>query len=327
MKERHLKTLSYCYLIIPIIVFCLGWIKPIFSIPLTIGLTAIIAKKIKDNKQAIDKEECFITNKQTVAIFIVILLICITAGLGGVFYQSSDWGWRNAVFRDLINYEWPVYYEQTNNGLTYYIGFWLVPALVGKVMLQICEPISWQVANIALLFWSAIGLLITILWFIKLLKIKNNKAVILAIIFFLGFSGLDILGIMLTRFYNIHIEWWARYFQYSSNITQLFFVFNQSIIAWLITLMFLDEEKVNNYMLIILLCLPYCPLPFLGLIPLMGVKGISILIRSIKNKQFKEFLKDVFSVQNILGFIMILPIFAVYYGSNSGITGTRKLWN
>ena len=72
--------------------------------------------------------------------------------------------------------------------------------------------------------------------------------------------------------------------QFSSFTTQLFWVFNQSIVAWIVTIMFIDEKKVNNYMLIILLCLPYAPLPFVGLIPLMATRAVKFLIKFVINK-------------------------------------------
>ena len=135
---------------------------------------------------------------------------------------------------------------------------------------------------------------------------------------FLSFSGLDIVGIFIK---NIHtegfqIEWWAIEFQFSSMITQLFWVFNQTIAPWLITLIFINEKNVRNYMLLILLCLPYGPLPFIGLIPLLGVRGVKFLIQAIKQKAVKEFIKDVISIENAISFFVILPVYYFFYTGN-----------
>ena len=139
--------------------------------------------------------------------------------------------------------------------------------------------------------------------------------------FFLGFSGLDVIGSLLTGNVGFHLEWWAYYIQFSSMITQLFWVFNQIVVPWIIIFMFLDEKKVDKYLLLILLCLPYGPLPFLGFIPLMGVRGIKILVQSIKKQELKKFIKDVFSLDNIFAFIAIFPIYLAYYRSNSAVSG------
>lgn len=53
-------------------------------------------------------------------------------GQTGFFYQNSDWGYRNAIYRDLITNSWPVYYPQKDTALVYYIGHWLVPAALTK---------------------------------------------------------------------------------------------------------------------------------------------------------------------------------------------------
>ena len=129
MKIKNLKILKYLYLIIPIICFFVGWLKPIVSIPLSIlllGTIILFFLKNKGTTEIIDETEkdnhCFIDSTSIALIFLTVLLICITAGQGNVFYQSEDWHWRNAIFRDLINIKWPVYYEQLDASLTYYRG-------------------------------------------------------------------------------------------------------------------------------------------------------------------------------------------------------------
>ena len=42
MTDRKLKLISYLYLIIPVIIFIMGWIKIVFSIPITICLLVIL---------------------------------------------------------------------------------------------------------------------------------------------------------------------------------------------------------------------------------------------------------------------------------------------
>jgi len=104
-------------------------------------------------------------------------------------------------------------------------------------------------------------------------------------------------------------------------ITQLFWVFNQCIVPWIITLMFLEEKRVNNYLALILLCLPYGPLPFLGLVIVFACNGICFMIKSIRKKEFKKFITDVFSVQNMLALVSILPIYLFFYMNNASAAG------
>lgn len=345
MTGKKLKIISYLYLITPIIIFAIGWIKPVFSIPIIICLLIILKllyKQIKDDIKLI------IEFKKIIPIFLIILLICITSGHGGLFYQSTDWDARNAIFRDLIQQDWPVYYEKSNSALTYYIGQWMVPGIFGKIYICIANIISsvfpnmftsimknmslevaFKIGNIALLFWNALGVLISILWLIKVLKLEKKRDIILSIIIFMFFSGLDVLGIYIFGTYGtflkrIHLEWWAGIYQFSSMITQLFWVFNQSISVWIITFMFLEEKRVNNYMILILLALPFSPLPFIGLVILFGCNGIRFLIEAIQNKKVMNFIKDIFSIQNILAFFTILPLYGCFYFGNSSATGNSE---
>ena len=145
MTEKKLKLISYLYLIIPIIIFVIGWTKVVFSIPITICLIVIFKLLCNQIKY---RNENIIEFKKIIPIFIIILLICITSGLGGFFYQSSDWDARNAIFRDLVQQDWPVYYEKSNSALTYYIGQWMVPSVFGKIVIVIANAISSIFPNI-----------------------------------------------------------------------------------------------------------------------------------------------------------------------------------
>ena len=106
MSKKNLKLISYIYMILPIIIFILGFIKNIYSIPMTIGLLIILFFLYKQIK---NENEIFIETKSVISIFIAITILCILAGQGNFFYQSNDYNARNAIFRDLIQNKWPVY--------------------------------------------------------------------------------------------------------------------------------------------------------------------------------------------------------------------------
>lgn len=322
MKDKSLYRLSYLYLLLPIICFYLSYLKIYISIPLVILLSIIIYKIFKEY----DNKDIIISKKNLIIIFIFTIILCITAGLGGFFYQSSDYHYRNAIFRDMITKSFPVYYNNYNVYLDYYFGFWIIPALIGKLGLFISNEVAFNIGNIGLLIWASFGVVLTFIWIIKLFSLKNKKSIIKYILVFIFFSGLDILGIIVSHRYdllnNLHLEWWGGGYQYSSVLTTLFWVFNQSICSWLITLMYFSEKKVNHFMLLILLALPYSPLPFCGLVILFFAKGVYLLIKSIKESHFKSFIKDVFSIYNIISFITILPIYYLFYSSNTASSGS-----
>jgi len=147
---------------------------------------------------------------------------------------------------------------------------------------------------------------------------------------FIFFSGMDIIGIFFPKHsaYIWHIEWWALIAQYSSFTTVLFWVFNQGISAWLLTLMFYNNKKsIENFGIIALLCFFCSPLPFLGLSAFLIIYSIKLLVDKLKTKQIKQYFKCVFSIQNIISVFLITPVIVLFFISkysaySNGIANT-----
>ncbi|WP_027205180.1 hypothetical protein [Butyrivibrio fibrisolvens] len=77
------------------------------------------------------------------------------SGIGGFVWQRTDFHARNALLHDLIDYSWPVIYE-SGSGLVYYLTFFLIPALVGKVL-------GFKAAEVVLYIISVAGVIIVFL--------------------------------------------------------------------------------------------------------------------------------------------------------------------
>ena len=143
MNKKQLNIISYFYLIFPILIFLIGFVKFKFAIIPVLLLIVIFLRRILEK---VETNEKFIRKKDIMIIFVIVFLICIFAGQGGLFYQSNDWHCRNAIFRDLINKKWPVYYQNQSYALTYYIGFWMFPALIGKIALCFFgKTVAWKI--------------------------------------------------------------------------------------------------------------------------------------------------------------------------------------
>jgi hypothetical protein len=126
---------------------------------------------------------------------------------------------------------------------------------------------------------------------------------------FIFFSGMDFLGssrlvenptnticllnsfnFQLSFFYKIlsnvvaanQLEWWAVIFQYSSITTQLYFVFNQCIPAWIITLLIIDQKNSRNIFFYYSILIFYGPFPFIGLFPVVVYKFFEITKKEIQ---------------------------------------------
>ena len=301
------------FLALPLLIWCIGWLKPLFAVLAVFLLIAgLFMVWKKADKEFLKTEDITIPFALIIALVLVVLLWCILGGQGGLWYQSSDWNARNAVFRDLITYDWPVVYEN-GNALCYYFGFWLVPALFGKVCL-VCglgAGIAWSVANIALLFWTACGVFLAAVLLLQLVKRSDVKTVCLVVALLIFFSGMDIVGLLLTGdasqieqrlTQKVHIEWWASIYQFSSFTTQLFWVFNQAIPAWIATLLVLSTKRVDNDIFIGALSAFLCPLPTMGLLFI----GVAKLVGEIRVEGGWNTLRSIASLQNLVALIPLL---------------------
>lgn len=249
---------------------------------------------------------------------IVLIMIWVyLSGVGGFAYQNDDFWARNAIYRDLINYNWPVTYDLSKEpayvvnllgndrvAFSYYYIFWLPIALISKIF-----NLSWFASNLLLYFYVFLGLML-VLYF---LNRKFGKRSYIALILLVLFSGLDIIEFFVANDYLPkieHIEWYGDYFyQYSSNTTQLFWIFNQSIPIWLLMSLLLNLDNKEYSLGLCALAFAYSPWAMIGLLPYM----FYIFIKNVK---------DSINFGNISICLLMLVIFGTFYfcgqkGSNA----------
>jgi hypothetical protein len=148
---KNLHRITILYLIIPFIIFCMGWLRLSVAIPATAIILWATWQLLKQDSLA----QLPISNSQFPFYLLLITFTwTLLSGVGGYTFQNWDHNWRNAVLHDLINYDWPVFYSTPESGpvkmLVYYVGYWLPSALVGKLL-------GWQAANFFLFLWTWLG--------------------------------------------------------------------------------------------------------------------------------------------------------------------------
>ncbi len=159
VSNNWLIKFSLGYLLLPFIIFCLTFLKIWIGFPIILLLGWITLRIWKQ------KGACGVVSgmsKRDLIVGLVILGFWVfLSGIGGFAFQNQDHFARNAIFKDLINFNWPVYYPESENLLTnssnaliYYVGYWLPAALFGKLF-------GWQVANIVLFIWTLLGVFLT----------------------------------------------------------------------------------------------------------------------------------------------------------------------
>lgn len=318
-----INLLACGYIGLPIVIFILGWVRWYIAVPVSLAILFAFFLALRDQTSSLP-----VVRKKDKPIIILSVLIIVGwvlfSGIGGFAFQTDDHMWRNEIFRLLVEKDWPVMSGTGSDArfLCYYIGFWMPAALFGKVFGLGAGFIFQSV-------WAILGVILVWLKLSEHLKRWSLSALLI----FILFSGLDILG-MALKGQNIfllkwqhHIEWWTT-MQYSSHSTQLYWVFNQAIYGWLLTLMILNEKKNSNLILFWPCGLLECTFPFVGMIPFLaykvfcpsvpapGTAGASVS-NSDSPRTIRNSVMELFSVQNILGGGLIGILSAIYLLGNT----------
>ncbi len=324
--------LGYLFLSVPMYIFFFGWLKLPFAIILALVLTFGLYKAWQD---APELEYSVFRLKNIPMLLIIILIAAIwvyLSGIGKFAYQNSDHMWRNAVLEKLVNNDWPVIISETGEyfkspvAMVYYFALWLPAALFGKIS-------GLSAAHVFLYWWCVIGVSLV---FILICSLNKKLSVWLAL-GFIFFSGLDAVGDFILNnstnhlwFAENHIENWAPGFQMSSITTQLFWVFNQAIPAWLITLLLLCQKDNKSIIFIYSFSFMSCTLPAIGLIPILGCIGITRIVKGwTKEKNvsgnIRHAFNEAFTFQNFtVGLLISLMSFLFLKSNSTGTSGFRK---
>ncbi|MBQ8717547.1 MAG: hypothetical protein IJY43_06895 [Clostridia bacterium] len=325
-----LKKIAFLLLALPTLVFAVGFLRLWVALPVAALLIFAYIWSIRREKEEAEEYQLSLRPWQLLVLLLIISLWCAMSGLGNLYYQSSDWAARNAIFRDLIRFDWPVVYNVSGSALVYYIAFWLPAALFGKLAAFFGADIghAFAVGNIALLVWSILNMLVIVLLVLLYVRAHSVKRFFITLAIFIGFSGLDIVGALCHRIFGVeipyHLEWWTSY-QYTSMAACLGWVFNQAIPAWLTIICFLHEKKMRNYAFLLVLCAACAPLPCIGLAVYMLVTLIVRAVRACREKRIPELLKEVLTPQNLIATAILLPIWLTYYMTNLAVSADRGL--
>ncbi len=265
-----LATAVSLYLALPFALFALGWLKLWLALPLVAVLGACLWLAARHGPKLWTPGFGRDTAWRLVVLVLIAAAWVLLAGVGRFAWQNDDHDVRNALFRILVEEPWPVLVENPPAALydgpvalVYYIGFWLPPALAGKAL-------GLAAGNAAQVLWAVLGVLL-LCWLVLAAGVKKLR--LWPLLVFIFFGGLDIVGCWLTgSFVNpftsvLHLERWANPFQFSGFSTQLFWVYNQAIPAWLATLLLYLQTSNRALVLILALSALCSTLPVLGMLP------------------------------------------------------------
>lgn len=282
--RRFLRAATAFYLLLPIGLFAYGWLRPAYAVPvlaLTVVVLAITARELwqaaRSGWRALPDRSRAAREALTLVAPAGLLLAAwlLLSGAGGLGYQNDDYRASNALLKELILSDWPLRFQFDGQPvrLVYYVGYYLPAAMMGKAG-------GWLAANAALWVWTATGCALAFAWFVRLsgaaLRGRAGRLLVLAALFCLS-GGLDFIAVSARQGappgLTAHLEFWAGYFQYSSQTTLLYWVPQQTVAAWLLTGLVLDAiydpHDLRYLGLSLAAGLLWSPLGVLGLLPLL----------------------------------------------------------
>jgi|GEM_PF-4976116 len=228
---RGLYLFALGYIGIPSILFIVFWFKPLLSLPLVAVLAVAIGYNLRKARRDVFARTPW---RRVAAFFVAAALFDLVSGVNGFLYLNADLIVRSYVLNDLINFDWPVIYTTPHGDylLRAPLAYYMPAALVGKMA-------GFMAASHVVWLWNSLGLALVLS---ILFHDKRPLVVIAATPIFFLFSGMDILGVMVS-FLQVDItsciEWWSQYFQILSHTTSIFWAPNHAIPAWILSAMFI----------------------------------------------------------------------------------------
>lgn len=191
-----LELATAAYFLAPVALFLTGWLRPGLAWPLALSLAWLLLRgAITAARDAPRGTGTGAGGWRTGARLAAVALLCAAVvactGVGGLTFRFADYFIYDAVLRMLVESPWPpgCIVPSTGDRLpaVYYFAYFLPPAAVGRL-------IGWDAAHAFHYLWNTLGVLLTVLWFLRLAGAFRLRHAIL----FLGFGGLDVIGYAAT---------------------------------------------------------------------------------------------------------------------------------
>lgn len=318
--------IAYIYILLPVIIFLIGWCKWYVALAGVIVFIFSYVKMCRNIPETFKIEWKKGNVEKALVIFFFVLFWVYLSGIGKYVYQNTDHYARNGIFETLVNNDWPVFkwYETENGvagrGLIYYIGFWMPAAVVGKVF-------GIEAGYFTQYIWAVIGVCIVY----YLICAARGKFELWPFWILVFFSGIDLIGYYIRNgsFQDMsattHLEWWTDY-QFSSFTTQLFWVFNQALPAWVIFLLLYVQRNNKQIVLIVSTAMLTSTMPFAGMV----IYLVYFMIKNIRwegsiKKWFLHFCKDTLTIENIFGGGIVTIVCMTYLLSNTAVDTNSTL--
>lgn len=308
LKKSILECIALTWLALPMIIFVLGWLRPLYAYPLEIAILLALLYPKKGLYFRIlngpsNKEYLHIDWQLAIALCLLALYV-VWSGVGGFTYQMRfDHGFRNQVFINLVEKPWPVlnYSFGEPQMLCYFFAFWLPSALVAKIFG------SLTVGYVCQLIYAEIGMLCVF----SIIMTYVKKRPIIAFLILVGYCGWYLLLFIFKDLNTIDVYCLLENTDVLTFVTaspvsiMLFWIYNSGYAAWVgLSLIYCRRNNPEELLLIFSFFLFYSPFPAIGIV---------LPLAYLLLKNFKRSI----SLYNIVGFIICLLIMAFMMSNSS----------
>ena len=288
LLERH----TCAWLLLPVLAFMAGWMHWYISLPAAALLMWGIIKGARSSAPARDgmpEQAPFpLFTRQSLCVLAAFIVVMIFSGWGGWVNQHPDHIVRNACLQELVSSPWPVVFPD-GDVLIYNIGFWIIPALAGKLT-------GLDAARILLPLWGAWGFFLTWCW---ICVFSGRRSAVFALLLIMFGSLLNLQCWLSLDLFRLHYFGIAEQIMCSANASipvVRFFV-------WLAA-----SRMPPGWLLPLFSCMAfYSPLAAVGGLPLIVCEGI----REWKARRNGQ---AVWSVPAVLAAAIPGICFLIYYG-------------
>ena len=302
---------SIAFLLLPNLIFFIGWYKWYIGFPLTLLSVYLLYKFYRGYQSELKTEELEIPDtKYLFGMLGVSLLLAYIGGMGELTYQTTDYIKHNVIFSNLATKPWPVNAgdpRSPGDFLCYGLAYYLPASSIGKIF-------GLKSVIAGSFVWGASGIFLCLIWIQRTANLYKWTFILI----FLFFNGLDPLFNLIdgqVKDLNEILSWdgigYPILLSYISPARLVVWNPQYTIPAWLGTSMIvylcrLHKNGVGISAFVASLTLIWAPFITMGLIPVW----IYYLVKSR--------LKNLINFYSVSGGI-ILVIVAAYYAAHEPI--------
>ena len=321
-----LHRLTIVYLMLPMAIWLVGWFRWWLGIPATALLVAGLWRTLGGSWRVSPRPATFVS-------LLMALGWVMTTAAGGIFdVNNADWVKHRATLTDLAQYSWPVHLPdplaaflspeartRPDALLRYYLGFYMTPGLAGRWFGP--AALNWAVP-----LWTWAGVALLVLLFTR--RFRRTRAVVVATVVLMVFSGMDFLRIVLLSgdvvplFDSAHIEsddFLLYRILYSSNMAAFMWAPQHFLTSGLYTMLLLQLRGQPRFLassgILLATCLFWSPFVAVGLLPFVAVLFL--------DNGLRPFLRW----QNLFLAGPLAGLLAVYLTSDTGEIAQGWLWH